>query len=90
MTDPYDPDQMPRHIPNPERRQEGAPMRRYGDELLIRIDERTQQLAAEMKALRDIVVSKAEFAPVRMLAFGLAGLLLVLVITAMVATAVVR
>jgi hypothetical protein len=59
------------------------------DELLIRIDERTRQMADEMKGLKEIVITRAEFAPVRLIAYGLVALILTLVVTAMVATVIV-
>lgn len=60
------------------------------DELLIRIDERTRQMADEVKSLKEVVITRAEFAPVRLIAYGLVALILTLVITAMVATVIVR
>lgn len=60
------------------------------DELLIRIDERTRQMADEMKGLKEIVITRAEFAPVRLIAYGLVALILTLVVTAMVATVIVK
>lgn len=60
------------------------------DELLIRIDERTRQMAEEMKGLKEIVITRAEFAPVRIIAYGLVALILTMVVTALVAQVVVK
>jgi ATP sulfurylase len=89
MSDPYDPDDLPRSMP---RQAPYAPMPRsaHADELLIRIDERTRQMADEMKGLKEVVITRAEFAPVRLIAYGLVGLILTLVITAMVATVIIK
>ncbi len=63
--------------------------RRNVDPLLIRIDERTMSIVEELKQLRTTVVSKAEFNPIRLLVYGLVGLVLTAVFTAVVAQVVV-
>jgi hypothetical protein len=75
---------MPQDQPYPQRQ----PV--TGDELLIRIDERTRAMADEMKGLKEIVITRAEFAPVRMIAYGLVALILTLVVTGLVASLVVK
>lgn len=86
MSDPYDPRGRPPPPSDYPQRQGNIP----SDELLIRIDERTRQMAEEMKGLKEIVITRAEFAPVRLIAYGLVGLILTLVFTAMVASLIVR
>jgi ATP sulfurylase len=88
MSDPYDPRGRPEGIPPSQLYPPRAPI--GSDELLIRIDERTRAMAEEMKGLKEIIITRAEFAPVRMIAYGLVGLILTLVVTALVASLVVR
>lgn len=54
-------------------------------ELLARLDERTTVIQNEVKELRGQVITKAEFQPVRMITFGLIGLLVTGVVGAMLA-----
>lgn len=53
-----------------------------------RIDERTRAMAEELKGLKEIVITRAEFAPVRLVVYGLVAVLMTAVITAMVATVI--
>lgn len=58
-------------------------------ELLARIDERVQSMQRELHTLTKKFaeyVTHVEFTPVKMIAFGLAGLILCSVIAAIVAT----
>lgn len=66
------------------------PSRRQTDELVVRIDERTRAMAEEIKGLKEIVITRAEFAPVRLITYGLVGLILTVVVTAMIATVITR
>jgi len=43
-------------------------------ELLIRIDERTQEMKESIKAFEAVYVTHKEFAPVKVIAYGLVGL----------------
>lgn len=87
MDDPYDPrGRPPPPPPDFPQRQGSVP----SDELLIRIDERTRQMAEEMKGLKEIVITRAEFAPVRLITYGLVALILTLVFTALVASVIVK
>ena len=70
--------------------EEDPRLRRSTDPLIIRIDERTKTIAEEVKLLRASVVSKAEFAPVRLLVFGMVGLVMTAVLTALVAQVIVK
>jgi hypothetical protein len=62
-------------------------------ELIIRIDERTQVIAqqvkeikeVELKAIRDVMVSRVEFQPVKLLVYGLVALILSSVFAAVLA-----
>lgn len=58
------------------------------EELLIRIDERTQNIEQEVSALKEKLekdyVTAAEFAPVRKVVYGLVGSVLLAVIGAVV------
>lgn len=62
--------------------------RRHTDELVVRIDERTRAMAEELKGLKEIVITRAEFAPVRLVVYGLVAVLMTAVVTAMVATVI--
>lgn len=64
--------------------------RRQTDELVVRIDERTRAMAEELKGLKEIVITRAEFAPVRLIAYGLVGLTLTLVLTALIAGVITK
>lgn len=64
--------------------------RRQTNELVVRIDERTRAMAEELKGLKEIVITRAEFAPVRLIAYGLVGVTLTMVLTAMVATLITK
>lgn len=52
--------------------------------LIVRIDERTRAIAEEVKILREQMISRAEFGPVRLIAYGLVALIMTLVITGLV------
>lgn len=54
--------------------------------MLARLDERVKHVEAMVQSL----VTRVEFAPVRMIAFGLAGLILSAVIAAIVASVLQR
>jgi hypothetical protein len=54
------------------------------NELLIRIDERTRMIAEEIKILREQMITRAEFGPVRLIAFGLVALIMTMVLTAVI------
>jgi hypothetical protein len=58
------------------------------NELLIRIDERTRMIAEEIKILREQMITRAEFGPVRLIAFGLVALIMTMVLTAVIAQVV--
>lgn len=61
-----------------------ASLRRYGDELLIRMDERMIALQREMRGIKEELVSKSDFNNIKAIVYGLVGLIMTLVITAMV------
>lgn len=63
--------------------------RRPPEELLIRIDERTRVMADELKSLKESMISRAEFTPVKLIAYGLVAVVLTIVLTALVAQVVV-
>lgn len=44
-------------------------------ELMARLDERTTAIQQELKELRAVVVTQAEFKPVRMVVYGLIGIM---------------
>lgn len=44
-------------------------------ELLIRIDERTKHLTTVIDSFKDQMVTQGEFKPVRMIAYGLMGVM---------------
>ena len=56
------------------------------EKLLARLDERVQAIQKELH----ILVTRAEFWPVKMIAFGLAGLILSTVVAALIAQVIVR
>lgn len=60
------------------------------EELLIRIDERTQAMASDLKGVKESSVSRAEFNPVKSIAYGLVGLVLTAVIIAIVSQVLVH
>ena len=62
-----------------ERRLPPAPV-----EMIVRIDERTNQMLNEMKTMRDVMVTRAEFSPVKALVYGLVGIIMSSVIIAIV------
>lgn len=57
-------------------------------ELMARLDERTTAIQAELKELRAVVVTQAEFKPVRMVVYGLIGVMGTAVIGAVLALVV--
>ena len=59
------------------------------EELLIRIDERTKTMADELKDVKGSMVSRPEFTPVKLIAYGLVALVLTAVLTAVIAQVVV-
>lgn len=63
--------------------------RRAVDPLIVRIDERTKRIQEELKELRETVVSRAEFNPVKVLVYGIVGLILSAVFAALVAQVVI-
>lgn len=63
--------------------------RRAVDPLIVRIDERTKLIQEELKELRTSVVSRAEFNPVKVLVYGIVGLILSAVFAALVAQVVI-
>ena len=58
-------------------------------DLVSRLDERMKGVQAELKGLREALdkyVTQVEFSPIRLLVFGMAGLLLSSVIAAIIGT----
>ena len=68
-----------------ERRQPQAAV-----EMIVRIDERTNQMLNEMKTMRDVMVTRAEFSPVKAVTYGLVGLIMTSVIIAILSVVVQR
>lgn len=68
---------------------EEIPRHLGSEELLIRIDERTQTMAKELSSVKTDMVSRPEFAPVKAITYGLVALVLVAVLTALIAQVVV-
>lgn len=54
------------------------------NEMLIRIDERTNVLLSEIRVLKETTVTRAEFGPVKAVVYGLVALLLTSVVIALV------
>lgn len=69
---------IPRAIERPDR------------DLLIRIDERTKQLTFRFEEAKRTFVRKEEFDPVKRLVYGVVGVILTAVITALVALVVMK
>jgi hypothetical protein len=66
------------------------PRRHLGsEELLIRIDERTLAMAQEVKEVKQSMIGRAEFTPVKLIAYGLVSVVLLAVLTAVIAQVVV-
>jgi len=55
-------------------------------ELVVRIDERTKRMDKELTDLRREVVTRPEFTVVRLIAFGLVGLVMVAVVAALMSS----
>lgn len=69
--------------------------------LLNRIDERTQhmskdladlrtEVSSEIKGIRDVMVTKVELAPIKAIAFGMVGFILLAVLTALVSQVIIK
>lgn len=57
-------------------------------EMIVRIDERTNQMLNEMKMVREVMVTRAEFSPVKSLVYGLVGLIMASVIVAILSVVI--
>lgn len=60
------------------------------DATIVRIDERTKALIEEVRDVKRTIVTKTEFAPVKALVYGLVGLILAGVITALLAQIIAK
>ena len=56
--------------------------------MIVRIDERTNQMLNEMKTMREVMVTRTEFSPVKTLVYGLVGLIMSSVIVAVLSIVV--
>jgi hypothetical protein len=54
-------------------------------DIVIRLDERTANMARDMAELRQVIVTQPEFKPVKAVVYGLVGIVLTAVIVALVA-----
>lgn len=54
------------------------------NEMLIRIDERTNVLLSEIRTIKETTVTRAEFGPVKAVVYGLVALILTSVIIAII------
>ena len=71
----------------------GAIGRRYCDQQITLLVERVHQARAEIAEIKDTLdryVTQHEFSPVKLLAYGMAGLILTAVISALVASVIVK
>jgi hypothetical protein len=59
-------------------------------DIVIRLDERTARMEADMKSLRDTVVTQPEFKPIRLIVYGLVAILLTGVVGAMLSQVVTK
>ena len=57
-------------------------------ELLIRIDERTKNFSTTIDSIKQNMVTQGEFKPVRMIAYGLMGVMGTAVVLAIIATVI--
>lgn len=71
-----------RNLDWPDNESREAPRRPV--EMIVRIDERTLQMLNEMKTMRDIMVTRAEFSPVKAITYGLVGIIMSSVVIAIV------
>lgn len=53
-------------------------------EMLFRIDERTNVLLAEIRAIKQTTITRAEFGPVKAIVYGMVALIMTTVLIAMV------
>lgn len=68
--------------------QHSQDIRQQGLDLLVRLDERTSRMKEELERVEDTLkeyVTRIEFWPVKIMVFGLAGLILSAVIAALIA-----
>lgn len=54
-------------------------------DIVIRLDERTANMARDMSELRAVIVTQPEFKPVKAVVYGLVGIVLTAVVVALVA-----
>lgn len=54
-------------------------------DIVIRLDERTANMARDMAELRAVIVTQPEFKPVKAVVYGLVGIVLTAVVVALVA-----
>ena len=59
-------------------------------DLLIRIDERTKQLTFRFEEAKRSFVRKEDFEPVKRIVYGMVGIILAVVITALVALVIMK
>ena len=57
-------------------------------ELLIRIDERTKHFTTAIDSIKESMVTQGEFKPVRMITYGLVGVMTTAIVLAIVGTVV--
>lgn len=79
MTPPNDPPEV-----DPEPWVNRQPKTHSANELLVRIDERTNAMLAEIRTIKATTVTRAEFGPVKAVVYGLVALIMTSVVIALV------
>lgn len=69
----------------PERREPSGVTEWRMQELMARLDERTSAIQTELKTLREQMVTQTEIRPMRMLLYGLVGIILTSVVGGLMA-----